>query len=121
MIFLFFFSSRRRHTRYWRDWSSDVCSSDLDALVEARGAHLRRRHRRTADALDARPHAAERPAHRVSVDAAEEAAPEAAQGHRHDGHGRPLQDALDAGTERSDGAVGREPSLGEDAYEAAVV
>src|SRR5258707_3300939 len=30
----FFFSSRRRHTRYWRDWSSDVCSSDLlDAEV----------------------------------------------------------------------------------------
>src|SRR3712207_6943516 len=28
-MFLFFFSSRRRHTRYWRDWSSDVCSSDL--------------------------------------------------------------------------------------------
>src|SRR5438445_8959850 len=27
---LFFFSSRRRHTRYWRDWSSDVCSSDLE-------------------------------------------------------------------------------------------
>src|SRR5258707_13210499 len=27
---MFFFSSRRRHTRYWRDWSSDVCSSDLD-------------------------------------------------------------------------------------------
>src|SRR3712207_8927138 len=27
--FVFFFSSRRRHTRYWRDWSSDVCSSDL--------------------------------------------------------------------------------------------
>src|SRR5258707_4754918 len=27
--FCFFFSSRRRHTRYWRDWSSDVCSSDL--------------------------------------------------------------------------------------------
>src|SRR5476651_399350 len=25
----FFFSSRRRHTSYWRDWSSDVCSSDL--------------------------------------------------------------------------------------------
>src|SRR3712207_9099864 len=24
-----FFSSRRRHTRYWRDWSSAVCSSDL--------------------------------------------------------------------------------------------
>src|SRR3712207_3362646 len=30
----FFFSSRRRHTRYWRDWSSDVCSSDL-GIVEA--------------------------------------------------------------------------------------
>src|SRR5258707_9169593 len=29
-VFFFFFSSRRRHTRYWRDWSSDVCSSDLD-------------------------------------------------------------------------------------------
>src|SRR5476651_288202 len=29
----FFFSSRRRHTRYWRDWSSDVCSSDLTAPV----------------------------------------------------------------------------------------
>src|SRR5476651_2808679 len=31
MLFsFFFFSSRRRHTRYWRDWSSDVCSSDLE-------------------------------------------------------------------------------------------
>src|SRR5476651_1762262 len=29
ITFFFFFSSRRRHTRYWRDWSSDVCSSDL--------------------------------------------------------------------------------------------
>src|SRR5207249_6849720 len=29
-ILLFFFSSRRRHTRSKRDWSSDVCSSDLD-------------------------------------------------------------------------------------------
>src|SRR3712207_6881071 len=28
-----FFSSRRRHTRYWRDWSSDVCSSDLNNFV----------------------------------------------------------------------------------------
>src|SRR2546421_1054081 len=28
-VFLFFFSSRRRHTRSDRDWSSDVCSSDL--------------------------------------------------------------------------------------------
>src|SRR3712207_6851054 len=30
---VFFFSSRRRHTRYWRDWSSDVCSSDLAATA----------------------------------------------------------------------------------------
>src|SRR5690606_12193387 len=29
----FFFSSRRRHTRFSRDWSSDVCSSDLDSKV----------------------------------------------------------------------------------------
>src|SRR5205085_6451580 len=29
---LFFFSSRRRHTRFDCDWSSDVCSSDLDTL-----------------------------------------------------------------------------------------
>src|SRR5260221_9201337 len=28
-VFLFFFSSRRRHTRSLCDWSSDVCSSDL--------------------------------------------------------------------------------------------
>src|SRR5439155_11242796 len=29
---IFFFSSRRRHTRWPRDWSSDVCSSDLMAM-----------------------------------------------------------------------------------------
>src|SRR5579884_1327235 len=29
MLVFFFFSSRRRHTRWPRDWSSDVCSSDL--------------------------------------------------------------------------------------------
>src|SRR5437763_17075309 len=28
----FFFSSRRRHTRYIGDWSSDVCSSDLTSM-----------------------------------------------------------------------------------------
>src|SRR5215213_569212 len=33
--FFFFFSSRRRHTRLVSDWSSDVCSSDLLALVMA--------------------------------------------------------------------------------------
>src|SRR3989475_5077365 len=30
ILFFFFFSSRRRHTRFDCDWSSDVCSSDLD-------------------------------------------------------------------------------------------
>src|SRR5690606_39341014 len=30
MLRCFFFSSRRRHTRFSRDWSSDVCSSDLE-------------------------------------------------------------------------------------------
>src|SRR3989337_3975363 len=34
LFVFFFFSSRRRHTRCYRDWSSDVCSSDLrDATV----------------------------------------------------------------------------------------
>src|SRR5437870_10938445 len=33
--FFFFFSSRRRHTRWPRDWSSDVCSSDLVAAARA--------------------------------------------------------------------------------------
>src|SRR6266487_1731104 len=49
MGFVFFFSSRRRHTRWTGDWSSDVCSSDLDgALVgvpfakDAYGAQLHR-------------------------------------------------------------------------------
>src|SRR5256884_1993595 len=34
----FFFSSRRRHTRCSRDWSSDVCSSDLQPTVVELGA-----------------------------------------------------------------------------------
>src|SRR5438067_13343000 len=33
----FFFSSRRRHTRSKRDWSSDVCSSDLGKSSEGKG------------------------------------------------------------------------------------
>src|SRR6266436_4225636 len=35
IIFFFFFSSRRRHTRCSRDWSSDVCSSDLEPWLDA--------------------------------------------------------------------------------------
>src|SRR5207247_3388780 len=41
-LFLFFFSSRRRHTRSTRDWSSDVCSSDLRGrarVVRRSGRH----------------------------------------------------------------------------------
>src|SRR5476651_2349824 len=30
---VFFFSSRRRHTRYWRDWSSDVCLPISEELL----------------------------------------------------------------------------------------
>src|SRR5262245_65745302 len=45
--FFFFFSSRRRHTRCLSDWSSDVCSSDLQGgykrKTTARGASVRSR------------------------------------------------------------------------------
>src|SRR3712207_7656039 len=46
---IFFFSSRRRHTRYWRDWSSDVCSSDLGItdFVRSDGLVLDPRHIKT--------------------------------------------------------------------------
>src|SRR5690606_40658746 len=36
----FFFSSRRRHTMFSRDWSSDVCSSDLSPLLRGWLARL---------------------------------------------------------------------------------
>src|SRR2546422_10074375 len=39
-IFFFFFSSRRRHTRCSRDWSSDVCSSDLAGPLIDAHSHL---------------------------------------------------------------------------------
>src|SRR5215469_11081440 len=50
LFFFFFFSSRRRHTRSLRDWSSDVCSSDLGdpahrARHEGRDGRLRACHR----------------------------------------------------------------------------
>src|SRR2546422_6124571 len=38
-IYFFFFSSRRRHTRCSRDWSSDVCSSDLSPTIEVNSAN----------------------------------------------------------------------------------
>src|SRR5690349_23145389 len=64
-FFFFFFSSRRRHTRSLRDWSSDVCSSDLDGggaglwprqevVRHHRGLRPRRRHVRRVGAGDRR-------------------------------------------------------------------
>src|SRR5256885_3212667 len=42
IVYFFFFSSRRRHTRLQGDWSSDVCSSDLQgARVDGRCRHRR--------------------------------------------------------------------------------
>src|SRR6266508_5295738 len=43
IYFFFFFSSRRRHTRWPRDWSSDVCSSDLLLMqaITAMGGEIR--------------------------------------------------------------------------------
>src|SRR5206468_8077149 len=50
----FFFSSRRRHTRSDRDWSSDVCSSDLvDGPAGGELAELQRAVHRLADGLAA--------------------------------------------------------------------
>src|SRR5437762_7698951 len=49
LLFFFFFSSRRRHTRYIGDWSSDVCSSDLNRMIDRgiphNAAHLAKLYR----------------------------------------------------------------------------
>src|SRR5439155_2385950 len=42
LFFFFFFSSRRRHTRWPRDWSSDVCSSDLPPESKTQTISFRR-------------------------------------------------------------------------------
>src|SRR5882724_13030754 len=42
--YFFFFSSRRRHTRCLSDWSSDVCSSDLQSRSRARPKHREHKH-----------------------------------------------------------------------------
>src|SRR5207249_7484622 len=49
----FFFSSRRRHTRSKRDWSSDVCSSDLQGNRRGQGPEDVPRDRRQERALGA--------------------------------------------------------------------
>src|SRR5256885_8428963 len=54
---VFFFSSRRRHTRLQGDWSSDVCSSDLRVDEILRGQVVRHQEQRhVADDLRARRH-----------------------------------------------------------------
>src|SRR6266566_6048110 len=44
IFFLFFFSSRRRHTRLQGDWSSDVCSSDLNQYLDKIDDDIARKH-----------------------------------------------------------------------------
>src|SRR5690606_40248471 len=87
LLFLFFFSSRRRHTRFSRDWSSDVCSSDL-----ARGAELRvhRLHHEVQDD-------AAQPGRRSAVQAVRLVLPVPAQG-----------DARRPGTRSEESRVGKE-------------
>src|SRR5439155_18698616 len=53
----FFFSSRRRHTRWPRDWSSDVCSSDLIARTAPQSTQgiLEIAHRRSRPLVQAHP------------------------------------------------------------------
>src|SRR5688572_31144262 len=83
-FFFFFFSSRRRHTRFDCDWSSDVCSSDLDHPAGdeqgQREADHRRDHRPRrahADELRAQPdlrhaHRDQRPVERLHQPRSEE-------------------------------------------------
>src|SRR5690625_1732428 len=55
IFFFFFFSSRRRHTRWPRDWSSDVCSSDLERFPQTPGLvinEILKKTGKTADDID---------------------------------------------------------------------
>src|SRR5438105_6130996 len=57
-LYVFFFSSRRRHTRSTRDWSSDVCSSDLNRSIDRlRATAVMRRSEPIETAEDVRDHA----------------------------------------------------------------
>src|SRR5256885_11088739 len=40
LLYFFFFSSRRRHTRLQGDWSSDVCSSDLQFMPRCQSGRI---------------------------------------------------------------------------------
>src|SRR5690349_22121563 len=61
-FFFFFFSSRRRHTRSLRDWSSDVCSSDLGG-ARRRAARRRAREDRPRGGRSVLPRAVRPPRH----------------------------------------------------------
>src|SRR5690606_3689718 len=52
-LFFFFFSSRRRHTRFSRDWSSDVCSSDLQVVADRKAGTLRAERQQRGEDRDA--------------------------------------------------------------------
>src|SRR5207253_6390402 len=54
LCLFFFFSSRRRHTRWPRDWSSDVCSSDLGHIEEVGAGDRLRDIRGEADPIAVR-------------------------------------------------------------------
>src|SRR5207237_6393884 len=54
VLYTYFFSSRRRHTRFKCDWSSDVCSSDLLARVRVGGGEEAVRRQRAQGKLLAR-------------------------------------------------------------------
>src|SRR5262245_64183914 len=69
LLVLFFFSSRRRHTRCLSDWSSDVCSSDLLGSREERHSRLRQHVRRDAE-QDRREDIVQRPLVRAELDRA---------------------------------------------------
>src|SRR6185369_1941999 len=63
MSVCFFFSSRRRHTRFKCDWSSDVCSSDLP--LSAMDGRSRKDFRREVQAIFQDPYEAYNPVYKV--------------------------------------------------------
>src|SRR5215475_9913511 len=98
-----------------------VTAQHLYPLLQAFGRREFGGDRRCSDERDLAEEAApERSGHRRPALPTEEAAPEAAQGHRHDRHWRFFEDALDAGAEGLDVAGGRQPALGKDADELTV-
>src|SRR5216684_7697590 len=104
-FFFFFFSSRRRHTRCSRDWSSDVCSSDLNPSgVSGAVANVISGNRRSGIVLDGSDHNTVA-ANRIGTNAAGRAAiPNGQDGVRlvHGADGNEI-----GGTEFTDSATGQ--------------